>query len=320
MPFTQIKKRTTPFHHFNSDLQTIIPNVFRKFPPSPFTRKSLKTPDNDILETDWVEKNNDKIAILTHGLTGSSRGAYMSGMTQILMKNGFDVLSWSQRSCGDKMNLQLKTTNMGATYDLRFLVDYVANLEYQEIYLFGVSLGGNITLKYLGEEGKNFNKKLKKAATFSVPSRVMNSSLAIRKWRNFIYHRRFVKQLIEVAKKKAEQFPEINIKAIKKVKTIYDFDHYFTAPLHGYKSVEEYYDKTSAIYFIPKIKIPTLLVNSKNDTYLGNIDELVDLSEKSSFFYYKLTQDGGHVGFGKTDKNGFLWSEKEALKFFNQQM
>src|SRR5690606_15083817 len=160
------------------------------------------TPDDDFLETYHWHQQGDQAIILSHGLEGNALRPYMLGMAQAFVKNGYDVISWSFRGCGTEMNRQLRFYHSGATDDLDVVVRYAKALGYRAIGLVGFSLGGNLTLKYLGERRERPNE-IKVAVTYSVPLDLLTSCHQISKPANRVYANRFLRSLKNKIKTKA---------------------------------------------------------------------------------------------------------------------
>lgn len=250
--------------------------------------------------------------IISHGLEGNSERAYVRGMARAGHQNGFDVLAWNFRGCSGEVNRQLRFYHSGATDDLDVIVKH-ARKSYQEIYLVGFSLGGNLTLKYLGE-GK-VPVEVKRAAVFSVPLNLGTSCDKIAEPSNWIYQRRFLKSLALKVIQKSPYHKELDVKGIQLLKTLRDFDDRYTAPLHGFNNAAHYYEKCSSIFFIDHIQIPTLIVNAANDPFLSKDCYPTEQVKGHAYVTFESPGFGGHVGFSQFSKNGLYWSEERALKF-----
>ena len=295
---------------FNCHLETIFPSLLRKVELNSYHRERIFTPDNDFLDLDWLKQGANQLVIISHGLEGNTERSYMKGMAKIFYQNGYDVLTWNYRGCSGEVNNQLRFYHSGATDDLKTVVNHAA-LNYQNIFLVGFSLGGNLTLKYLGEI--DTHPKLKKAVVFSVPMDLYGSCLQILKRHNWIYHQRFLKSLKIKVKQKSKLQPALDISKLDQVKTLLEFDEHFTAPIHGFKNAIEYYTESSAIRFLKNIQLPTLIVNAKNDPFLSATC-FPNLSEHQ-FILMESPERGGHVGFAQFNQNGLYWSELRALAF-----
>ncbi|WP_194774769.1 YheT family hydrolase [Pararhodonellum marinum] len=319
MPLISSSNYLRPAHLFNGHLQTIIPGIFRKPIPLPFERERINTPDGDFLDLDWLRSNQPRLVIISHGLEGNSQRPYMTGMAEQFFRNGYDVLTWNFRGCGEEMNHTAIFYHSGATYDLHRVVQH-AERSYQEIFLIGFSLGGNLTLKYLGEERKR-SFKIKKAVTISVPLHLHSSSIQISKGENILYAIRFLLSLKEKIQKKAKIFPEVvQLEKLKKIKTLEDFDEHYTGPLHGFDGAKDYYEKCSSLYFLHGIQVPSLILNAQNDPFLSEQCFPTDLAQELKQVYMEFPHYGGHVGFSPRNKNEIYWSEKRAFEFVERDI
>jgi len=272
--------------------------------------------DEDVVVVDRLSKGHPRLAILCHGLEGSSDSSYMKSMATLLYKDNYDVLCLNFRSCGGVMNKQLRMYHSGETSDLHMVIKYYQNA-YQYINLIGFSLGGNVILKYLGENPKQVHHKVRSAVAVSVPIDLSSSAKKIGHRGNYIYQEVFLKSLAKKTRAKAKQFPDdIDIKDLGKVKSLYDFDDYFTSRIHGFKNAEDYYSKSNASQFLFDIEIPTLLINAKDDPFLTESCFPEDLARHSNQLYLHTPKYGGHVGFYRFGKMDY--HEEQALTFFNQ--
>jgi len=300
---------------FNAHLETIFPSLFRKVEGLSYQRERIKTPDDDFLDLDWLRNKNKKLVIISHGLEGNSHRAYVKGMARAFHEVGFDALGWNFRGCSEEMNHQLRFYHSGATDDLDVVVKHAIDQHYQEIYLIGFSLGGNLTLKYLGERGNQVYPELKGSVTFSVPLDLHSSSMQISKPSNWIYSRRFLIALKKKVIEKSKFRKDIDILGIEKINKLIDFDDRFTASLHGFPSAIDYYQQCSALGFVTAIQIPTLIVNAKNDPFLSPTCFPEPLLRNHPFVTFESPERGGHVGFTLFNQNGLYWSELRALNF-----
>ena len=320
MPLHRTRDYQAPFWLPNGHFQSIFPALFRKIKDVAYTREQIVTPDEDFLNLDWAKTAQPEtkgLVILSHGLEGDSQRQYILGMVRALTRHGHDCLAWNYRSCGGEMNRQVRFYHSGATDDLEIIVQYALKKNYHTIHLMGFSLGGNLTLKYLGEKGKEIYPQVKKAVVFSVPMDLLACSRSIEKPENWLYLKRFLGSLKPKVHAKAKVFPEkIKVENYTKVKTFYDFDHIYTAALHGFDGAEDYYKRNSAKFFVQDIVIPTLIVNALNDP-LVPAESLPQATVASMpNVWLELTETGGHCGFRDAEvKDGYYWSERRALEF-----
>jgi hypothetical protein len=236
-------------------------------------------------------------------------------MARACFQKGFDVLTWNYRSCSEEMNKALRFYHSGATDDLSLVVEHAQAKKYREMYLVGFSLGGNLTLKYLGEPRVR-PANLKKAFAISVPLNLHTSCEQISIPSNRIYSNRFLKSLRKKVMLKSRQYPELDVKAFDKIKTLREFDDYFTGPIHGFKNAIDYYEKSSSLQFVPAISIPTTIINALNDPFLSPDCFPLELLKDHPFVKFLSPKYGGHVGFSQFNKNGLYWSEQQVTEFF----
>jgi len=316
MPLVRNITYINPRMLFNGHLQTIYPALFRKPIPLPFKKERIITPDDDFIDLDWLKNNNHKLVIISHGLEGNSRRPYMLGMANTFFYKGYDVLCWNFRGCSDEMNKRSIFYNSGATYDLDTVLKHAAG-DYKEIFLIGFSLGGNLTLKYLGEDRER-DPRIKKAVAISVPLHLESSCEKISSGQNAIYSQRFLKSLKVKIVKKAVLYPEeIKVQELRKLKSLLDFDNIYTGPLHGYKDAHDYYEQCSSIYYLDGIKIPSLILNAQNDPFLSAKCFPVQLGNKLENVFMEFPKQGGHVGFSPRSSSENYWSEKRAFEFIS---
>lgn len=320
----KINLYTPPYWLPNGHLQTIYPSLFRKVEGVQFRRERMVLPDNDFLDLDWLTGNPTEnaatkppLVILSHGLEGSSKSQYILGMCNLLHKSGYDCLAWNFRGCSGEMNKNYRFYHSGATDDLDAVVHLAKAMGYKDINLIGFSLGGNLTLKYLGEQRHEIDKTIRKAIAFCAPLDLRASSLEITRPRNYIYMKRFLKSLSLKVQEKAPGFSDkIDLSGLKNVKTLYDFDDIFTAPIHGFQNADHYYKECSSRFFVKDIKVPTLVVNSQNDPMIPFNSMPKDELENNPFILFEAPSEGGHCGFRPARLNGgAYWSEERALSF-----
>ena len=310
-----IKKITyqPPFFLLNKHIHSIYPVFFRKISGVIFNRERITLRDSDFIDLDLASEGNKKAVILIHGFEGSTNSVYIKAMTRAFLQRGWDAIGMNLRGCSGEANLLFRSYHSGETNDLEEVIQYIIGKEtYSQIALVGFSLGGNILLKYLGEKGKNIHNKIKSAVAISVPCDLAKSENAL----NIVYAKWFLKSLIPKTKAKLKLFPD-NILGtrIPKIKTIREFDDYFTAPVHGFKNVADYYEKCSSISFISSIKLPTLLLSAQDDPFLAPECFPFDEARNSDYFYLKSPEKGGHVAFAQFKENGEFWAEQEAVNF-----
>ncbi|MBT3388228.1 MAG: alpha/beta fold hydrolase [Desulfobacula sp.] len=304
-----------PFLFGNGHIQTLFPVLFRKINSVYFKRERIETFDNDFLDLDWSTNNSSRLAIISHGLEGNSQRIYVKGMVKALNHNGWDALAWNYRSCSGEPNLLLKSYHNGITDDLSWVINHAKQKQpYKEIALIGFSLGGNLSLLYLGREKPD--PIISKAVVFSVPCDLKASAKILAKPSNKIYMKRFLVMLHQKIKAKMNTMPGlIDDKGYEKIKDFKAFDDRYTAPIHGFKNAYDYYEKCSSKPFIPDIRIPTLIINAMNDPFLAQTCYPVKEAKANKFITLGMPKSGGHVGFVSFNNHDLYWSEKKAVNF-----
>lgn len=305
----------------NGHLQTILPNLFRKIKFIEPRVEIIDTPDDDFLELEWYEnKNTDKLLVLTHGLEGNAKRTYMLGMAKYFFNKGYSVLCWNFRSCGTTMNRQLRFYHTGDTTDITTVLNHCfTNYNYSKIALVGFSMGGNVSLKYLGELGEVVNNKIKTVCAISAPVHLESSSRRMMKFENKIYMKRFIRFLRKKIEIKSKSFPDkLSLEGYENVKNFKHFDDKYTSPIHGFINAEDYWTQASSLPLLHRISIPSLLINAENDSFLGKECFPIEIAEKSSLFHLEIPKSGGHVGFWTLEE--FNWAEKRAFEFVDSYM
>ena len=307
----------------NGHLQTIAASVLRRVPEVRYRRERLELPDGDFLDLDWSLAGavpGRRLGIVSHGLEGSSERPYVRGMVRALNRAGFDALAWNYRGCGGETNRLLRAYHLGDTDDLATVISHTINeKEYPEIYLTGFSAGGNVTLKYLGEDPARVPPQVRRAAVFSVPTDLKANSLHISRWQNKVYLRRFMHSLREKMRAKAARLPgQLDLTALDELRDFPQFDARYTAPLHGFASADDYYERAASGRYLAGIRVPTLLVNALNDPFLPPSCYPREAARANPCFYLETPAAGGHVGFNDNGPAGSYYSERRAVDFFSR--
>ena len=303
----------------NGHLATIYPTLFRQIGSPTIERERLELPDGDFMDLDWSDRKHSRLAIIGHGLEGESSAKYIRGMSLALQKRGWDTLAWNCRGCSGEPNRLLRSYHSGVSDDLGHVVDHAIAQGYQSVALIGFSLGGNIVLKYLGEQGSGIPPEVKAGIAFSVPCDLTSSSLRLGDWDNKIYMSRFMDDLKEKIIQKHEKFPgKLNLEGIKSVKTFAQFDDRFTAPLNGFTNARDYWTRASSKPHLEAIQIPALMIQAANDPFLPPPCFPKEIAEASKSFHLEIPRHGGHVGF--TSRRSEYWSETRCAGFLGEVM
>lgn len=293
----------------NGHTNTLYSYFFRKRKLIPWCRIRVNTPDQDFYDVDWLKHtDNHQLVILLHGLEGSSASQYINGLAPILYDKGFDIAAINFRSCSGVSNLQLDMYHSGYTKDLSQFIDTETD-SYSTVVICGFSLGGNVTMKYAGQSGTHINPKIKAVIGVSVPCDLRPGSARLKRWYNYPYEQNFIGSLMKKMAHKATLFPDIvNMKNASRVHHLWDFDDYYTAPLHGFEDAEDYYRQSNSKQFLAQISIAALMINAQDDTFLTKECFPYEVAEEKDNFYLMAPKYGGHCGFAQI-KKGMLWSE-----------
>ncbi|WP_417363062.1 YheT family hydrolase [Galbibacter sp.] len=314
MPLFENKYRP-PLLFRNGHFSTVFASGLRRITNLKQYRTQLPTPDGDILDLDWSDAptKTDKLAIIIHGLEGGSIRPYMKGSARAFNQNNIDVVCLNLRGCGGHTNKLYTSYHSGRSDDLKTVVEsIITKYRYQHIYLNGFSLGANIILKYLGEQ--DYPSQVKAAVAVSAPCDLYGTMLELHKPKNSIYAYRFKKTLIHKLKEKQKQFPDhIDLASIYSIKTLKDFDDVYTSKAHGFIDAEDYYRKSSSLQYLKDIKIPTLILNALNDSFLSPSCYPQGIAKNHPNLYLETPKYGGHVGFFRY--GGTYYSEQRAIEF-----
>ncbi len=301
-------------------MQTILPVLLpRRFQPWQ-KRERLELPDGDFLDLSWQQSGHSRLVILSHGLEGSAEAIYMRGMAQTLHQAGWDILGWNYRSCGGIENRLMRSYHSGESDDLRTVIAHAA-LMYEKIALVGFSLGGNISLKCVGEAPSHPAI----IATVAVSSPVDLASCAKLlddDPRNRLYLNRFLKTLKAKTLAKARRFPQLREMlagkdGIAAVQTIREFDERVTAPVHGFAGAEDYWARASSLPHLHRITVPALIVSARDDPLLGEPSFPEALAQASQHLHLESPQHGGHVGFLDFQRGLQPWHERRVRMFLD---
>jgi len=312
---------TLPFKngHFN----TMYRPLFTKDIFS-YTRKRITTWDADFIDLDFSFVGSKTLVLLIHGLEGSSKSKYIASTSNHLNQKGVDTVCFNLRSCSGEDNLLLSTYHSGKTEDVAFVIKHLLeNYNYDNIVLVGFSLGGNLTLKYLGEYQEKLSSRVKGGVAISVPVDITSAEQEMDKIKNKLYVEIFFKTLKNKILEKAHKFPEYRLNQDKLFKAT-KFKHLeklYTVPVFGFESPEDYWIKASSKPYLSKIDRPTLLVNAKDDTFLSPACFPTKAALQSKNFYLEITDYGGHCGFIQSFKpQENTWLEKRISSFMSEKI
>lgn len=301
----------------NGHMQSLFPALCRYVNLHYSMRERIDTPDGDFLDLDWVLTGARRLAVLSHGLEGDSRRPYIKGMARALSRRGWDCLAWNYRGCSGAPNRRLRAYHSGAYEDLALVVDHAAAAgRYTAVVVIGFSIGGNITLRWLGRAAGSVNPMVKRAVVFSVPCDLADSAAKLASAENRIYMRHFLLALRRKIREKMTVMPgRIDDDGYAALRSFKDFDDRYTAPLNGFDDAADYWRQCSSKRVIPDIRLPTLLVQARNDPFLGPGCYPAAEAAENPKVILDMPVSGGHVGFIEFNRRGEYWSERRAVAF-----
>ena len=312
---------TLPFKngHFNTMYRPLFMKDICRY-----QRKRITTWDADFIDLDFSNVGSKTLVLLIHGLEGSSDSKYIAATSNHLNTKGLDTVCFNLRSCSGEDNLLLSTYHSGKTEDVDFVVHHLLeNYTYNAIVIVGFSLGGNLTLKYLGEYQQKLSTKIKGGIAVSVPVDITSAEKEMDRLKNKLYVEIFFKTLKNKVLEKAHKFPEYKLDKDKLFKAT-KFKHLemlYTVPVFGFDSPEDYWKKASSKPYLSQIDRPTLLINAKDDTFLSPECFPTKEAIKSANFYLETTEYGGHCGFitsFKPQEN--VWLEHRIASFIEEKI
>lgn len=313
----------------NPHLQTIYPALFRKAFPLQRVRERLLTADQDFLDLDWYEDIDKPLVILLHGLSGSSESGYILGLHLALQKQGFASVALNFRGCSGAPNWTARCYHSGETEDIAFVYQTLRQrFPDRPMAAVGFSLGGNVLLKWLGEQGESVSL----FATVAVSTPLVLSECASRLDQGFsrVYRSYLLtelKQYIHLKRRclekqgfqhEAQKLRQLG--DLSDISSFWQYDDRVVARLHGFKDATDYYRRSSSRQFLGSIRVPTLLIQARDDPFmtprvLPNTDELAAQVEM------EIHSSGGHVGFlcDAKQHGSNYWLDKRIPAFLLQK-
>ena len=307
-------------------LQTLWGKLFRRQMPAPTTLERWDTPDGDFVDLHRLAAPvGAPRLLLLHGLEGTVRSHYAQGLLGEAARRGWAADLLIFRSCGSEMNRTRRFYHSGETSDLGFVLErIVGEFPGVPIGLAGVSLGGNVLLKFLGERGDDLPPQLRAAAAISVPFDLGRSSRRVNRGFSTVYQRYFLKSLKRKVREKVVRFPDLaRPDRIDALRTLYDFDDAVTAPLHGYRDAADYYTRASSLSSLRDISLNTLLLSAVDDPMLPPevLDEVREAARDNPALHVEIVRKGGHAGFvtGSVPWRPFYYAEYRVGEFFAER-
>lgn len=288
-------------------LQTLYGALLRKPPRLARLRERLWLNDGDFLDLDWYEcgQSTTPLVLILHGLTGSSQSHYVLGLQQKLAEQNWSSVALNWRGCSGEPNLLPRGYHSGVSDDVQQVIRHIQQVRpNHELHAVGYSLGGNVLLKYLGEQGQNSG--LSAAVAVSVPFRLDQCAERISQGFSKVYQAYFMRELCSYVRTKQQNFSDKGFtqhySALAElgpptgIKNFWEFDQRYTAPLHGYQDAADYYQRASSRFYLSQIHTPTLLIQASDDPFVFR-HSIPTPDELSSCTELELHDKGGHVGF-----------------------
>jgi predicted alpha/beta-fold hydrolase len=307
------------FYLRNRHLQTILPNIVHPQHPK-LEKDRLELDDGDFIDLLWSQTRSPQTLLILHGLEGSAHSSYAQRILNYCNLHQIAAVFMHFRGCSGKPNRLLRSYHSGETGDLKQVIQHLQNKGVSDIALLGYSLGGNQVMKYMGEA--ETDSTIRGAIGVSVPMMLGICSETMNRGFAKIYQATLLRRLITKIQQKQVLIEDstFSFPNPTKMKNFQQFDDHFTAPVHGFDSANDYYEKSSSRQFLVNINKPTLLIHAKDDPFMTT-DVLPEAGELSSSVTLELTQYGGHVGF--IGSNKFLptpWLEPRIHNFLNESL
>ncbi|SOE60687.1 hypothetical protein SAMN05446635_1785 [Burkholderia sp. OK233] len=321
----------------NRHVQTIVPALFARRPAIAFRRERWDTPDGDFIDLDWVvhdgkpasalapatpsgiPADDAPLFVLFHGLEGSSTSHYAATLMAAAREYGWHGVVPHFRSCSGPLNRLPRFYHLADSNEVDWILRRLRATHRGPIVAAGVSLGGNVLLRWLGERREDASPVLSAAAAISTPIDVHAGGRALSQGFGMIYTRSFLKTLKLKAEQKLTQFPGLfDRDTMLASRTMYDFDNVVTAPLHGFRDTNDYWSRATTRPLLPGITVPTLVLNARNDPFLP-AEALPARHEVSASVKLDQPEHGGHAGFMTGPFPGRIdWLSRRVLGYLEQ--
>jgi predicted alpha/beta-fold hydrolase len=289
--------------------------------PAPVERYFDVAPDARVLaHCHWQPSPADHPTILLlHGLEGSSRAHYMSGMSDKAWAMGWNVVRLNQRNCGNTEHLSRGLYHSGLTHDPLFVLRELIRTEgISRLAIAGYSLGGNLTLKLAGEVSDGSLPELKTVCAVSPTMDLSACVEALERKSNIAYEFNFVRHLKARMRRKAAAHPGVfPLEPLPRIRTVRQFDEAYTAPHHGFRDASDYYHRASAMRVVENIRVPALILTAEDDPFVPTGAFNADAVARNPAITVVVTRHGGHCAFVERPMNGYdgYWAEREVVRF-----
>jgi uncharacterized protein len=303
----------------NAHLQTICGSLFSGAPRVAFRRERWDTPDGDFVDVDFVDGPAGTPWIhLFHGLEGSSDSPYARMLMAHVARRGWRGSVFHFRGCSGEPNRLARAYHSGDSAEIGWALERIRKMAgAAPLDAVGISLGGNAFAKWLGERGADALAIVDSAAIVSAPLDLMAAGAALGEGFSLVYAHHFLASLKRISLAKLARFPDLyDAAAVRKARTLREFDNLVTAPVHGFRDTDDYWTRSSAKPLLREIRVPTLLVNARDDPFLPE-SALPTEREVSPAVRLEFPTHGGHVGFVSGPFPGNIdWLPRRILHFF----
>jgi predicted alpha/beta-fold hydrolase len=307
--------------------QTIGGRLLRGTAGVHFRRERLDTPDGDFLDLEYATVDHSPLPadapliLMLHGLEGSAHSGYAVQLALALARCGVRMVGLNFRSCGGDMNRAARYYHSGETGDLALVLDHLGRqTPPSRLGAVGFSLGGNVLIKYLGEEGGGATRRLRTGAAISVPYDLGACADHMSHGAGRIYAGFFLRSLRKkVIAKEIMLAGVCDVPRVLQARTVREFDDRLTAPLHGFADAEDYYRRSSAAQFLPAVAVPTLLVHAMDDPIALSSAIPDDVIRANPAISADFPETGGHVGFvgGPGPWAPTFWAENRVAHYLS---
>jgi len=293
----------------------------RYFPrlPAPLPRFfDIDAETRVLAQCHWQPRPADQgTLVLLHGLNGSSEAHYMLGIAEKAFGRGLNVVRLNQRNCGGTEHLSAGLFHSGLTADVRHVIHELSTLDrLSSIAVAGYSLGGNLALKLAGEFGGAPPAALKAVVAVSPILEISPCVRALEQPGNWLYEWNFVRDLKARIKRKDRIWPGLyDVKKLRTIRTVREFDEVYTAPHFGFAGAEDYYHRASAMRVIDRVSVPTLIITANDDPFVPSEPFRDARVTGSPHVTVVVTAHGGHCGFvgERSGEDDGYWAERQIV-------